>query len=101
MKVGTGTWSLFGANTYSGGTTITDGNVSVSTDMALGAATGHVVVGPFSTLTYTGSSTTIRTFEPPLGVCCDRSGLMFSFLRPFPTFSSPIRLMVPAVWFSM
>ena len=34
-------------------------------------------------------------FEHRLGVCCDRSALMFDF-SPFPTFSSPIRRMAPS-----
>ena len=29
---------------------------------------------------------TIRTFAHRLGVCCDRSAWMLSYLRPFPTF---------------
>jgi len=41
------------------------------------------------------SSTTIRTFGPRSGVCCDRSASMFSYLRLFPTSSNPIRPMVP------
>src|ERR1700722_7840801 len=44
------------------------------------------------------SSTTTPIFEPPLGACCDRSGLTFSCLHPSPTFSSPTRRMVPPVW---
>src|SRR6202051_864414 len=40
---------------------------------------------------------TIRTFAHRLGVCCDRSAWMLSYLRPFPTFSSPIRRMAHLV----
>jgi hypothetical protein len=43
---------------------------------------------------------TIRTFAHRLGVCCDRSAWMLSYLRPFPTFSSPIRRMAPPAWSS-
>ena len=41
------------------------------------------------------SSTTIRTFEPRLGVSCDRSAWKPSFLRPSPIFSSRIRRTAP------
>src|SRR5215831_13531401 len=46
------------------------------------------------------SSTMIRTSEPQLGVCCDRSASMFSYLRPSLTSSSPMRPMVPLAWWS-
>ena len=44
IKSGTGTWSLTGANTYSGGTTINSGTLSVSQDANLGASGGGIVL---------------------------------------------------------
>ena len=41
-----------------------------------------------------------RAFAHRLGVCCDRSAWMLSYLRPFPTFSSPISRMAPPAWSS-
>jgi autotransporter-associated beta strand protein len=41
-KQDAGTWTLSGANTYSGGTTITAGTLSISSDANLGTAPGSV-----------------------------------------------------------
>ncbi|VTU34911.1 Outer membrane protein IcsA autotransporter precursor [Variovorax sp. PBL-H6] len=42
IKTGTGTLSLSGANSYSGGTTVTSGTMSISADGNLGAAPGSL-----------------------------------------------------------
>lgn len=44
-KIGAGTLVLSGTNTYSGGTTITAGTLSVTRDANLGAASGGVTIG--------------------------------------------------------
>ena len=44
-KVGTGTWTLSGINTYAGGTTITAGTLSISDDRNLGSASGGLTFG--------------------------------------------------------
>jgi hypothetical protein len=56
------TLTLTGANTYSGGTAVTNGTLSVPNDGALGASGAPVTVQPLGTLTYTGSTTTARSF---------------------------------------
>jgi T5SS/PEP-CTERM-associated repeat protein len=65
-KTLTGTQALSGTNTYNGGTTITGGAISVTTDASLGG--GPVTIGPAGTLIYTASTTsTGRTFNMSTG----------------------------------
>ena len=45
LKGGTGTWAINGANTYTGGTTITGGTLKVNNATASGTGTGAVTVG--------------------------------------------------------
>ena len=59
-KNGTGTLSLTGTNTYSGGTIINDGTLSISSDGAIGS--GVVSVGPLGTLSYSASTSTTKSF---------------------------------------
>jgi outer membrane autotransporter protein len=44
VKAGAGTLTLTGANTYSGGTTIGDGTLAISSDASLGVASGDVTI---------------------------------------------------------
>lgn len=61
IKSGKSTLVLTGANTYSGGTTITGGTLSVPSDAMLGDISGTVTVGPVGSLNYSQSTTTGRT----------------------------------------
>lgn len=59
VKVGAGTLTLSGTNTYSGGTTLAEGIVSVGTDANLGAAAGALTFDG-GTLRTTGALTSAR-----------------------------------------
>lgn len=43
-KSGTGTWTLSGVNTYTGGTTLTAGNLNINSTTALGGATSRLTI---------------------------------------------------------
>jgi fibronectin-binding autotransporter adhesin len=58
--LGTGTVSLGGNNTYSGGTAVLNGTVSVAADTNLG--TGNVVGAALGTFNFTGSTMTPKSF---------------------------------------
>ena len=58
VKVGTGTWTLSGTNSYTGATTISAGTLSISSSAALGSTSG-VDIGSGATLTYSGGSATL------------------------------------------
>ena len=59
-KLGSGTLTLAGQNTYSGDTTIQAGTISVSENNNLGAATATLILDNNGTLLQTGSFTTTR-----------------------------------------
>ncbi|MGE8621052.1 MAG: autotransporter-associated beta strand repeat-containing protein, partial [Achromobacter spanius] len=59
-KTGAGTLTLSGANTYSGGTAIQNGTLSVASDVSLGAAVGDLVMSG-GTLATTASFDTSRS----------------------------------------
>ncbi len=60
VKQGTGTLTLSGANSYTGGTTVSAGTLSVSADNNLGATSGGLTLGNGSTLATTGSFSSSR-----------------------------------------
>jgi len=61
-KLGAGALTLGGGQGYSGGTTVTAGTLNVADDTGLGVAGAPVTVQPLGALTYTGTTTTARTF---------------------------------------
>jgi autotransporter-associated beta strand protein len=73
VKVGNGTLTLGGNNTYSGGTTINGGTVAVTSGTALG--TGPVSVSPFGTLSYAASAVTTNSITLGGGTLAVNSGL--------------------------
>jgi len=54
-KVGTGSWTLTGANTYTGGTTVNTGTLFVNNLTGSGTGTGAVTVNSGATLAGTGT----------------------------------------------
>ena len=60
-KVGTGTLTLTGSNTHTGGTTITEGGLGVATSAALGLESNNLTIDAGATLLVTGSFNTSRT----------------------------------------
>jgi outer membrane autotransporter protein len=61
IKVGTGSLTLSGINNYTGGTTITGGEISVATDANLGATAGGLTLQGGELLTTNSSFNTART----------------------------------------
>ena len=59
-KAGTGTLTLTGTNTYSGGTSVLNGTLAVASDGSLG--TGPVSITALSVLSYSASSSTNKSF---------------------------------------
>ena len=64
---GAGTVALGGANTYTGGTTVNAGTLSISADNNLGAASNNVALAAGTTLAFTGSF----TFDHPVTISGD------------------------------
>jgi len=63
-KTGSGTWELTGANTYSGGTTISGGGeLDVTSDSNLGASTGSITISGGSTLATPSGDTVTFTLS--------------------------------------
>lgn len=56
-KVGAGTWTLTGANTYTGSTLISGGTIRINNSTGSAFGTGNVTIGTAGTLTGAGSFT--------------------------------------------
>jgi autotransporter-associated beta strand protein len=54
-KTGSGTWTLTGANTYTGSTIVNDGRLMINNTTGSGTGTGQVIVGVGATLGGTGT----------------------------------------------
>jgi fibronectin-binding autotransporter adhesin len=83
IKEGDGVLVLGGNNTYSGGTTIADGALQVSSDSNLGAASGDLTFDS-GTLTTTGSFTSARdvTLQAAGGTLAPVSGTTLTLTGP-------------------
>jgi autotransporter-associated beta strand protein len=76
-KIGSGTLTLTANNTYSGGTVINSGTVSVANDVSLGG--GPVNAAPFGTLLYTATTATSRMFPLTGGTVTAATGAVVTF----------------------
>ncbi len=74
---GTGTLTLASGNTYSGGTNVLSGTISVPTDSALG--TGTVTGSTLGTLSFTGTTATTKSFAMNGGTITVASGQTVTF----------------------
>ncbi len=74
---GSGTLALSTGNSYSGGTNVLSGTVSVATDSALG--TGNVTGTSLGTLAFTGSTSTTKSFAMGGGTISVVSGQTVTF----------------------
>jgi autotransporter-associated beta strand protein len=75
-KLGTGTLTLTGTNTYSGGTNILDGTLGVSSDAALG--TGAVIVSALGTLSYVATTSSNKSFNLAGGTLAVSAGAVLT-----------------------
>jgi fibronectin-binding autotransporter adhesin len=70
VKVGAGTLTLGGTNTYTGGTTVNAGILKVSADANLGDASTTLTINggtPFGTIEYSGTISSARVISPAGG----------------------------------
>jgi autotransporter-associated beta strand protein len=81
LKTGTGTLVLAStANSYGGGTTVQQGGLQVAADGSLGVAGTPVTVSGAGTLTFTGSTTTARTFNVNSGTLTAPAGVALTLM---------------------
>ena len=66
IKIGAGTLTLSGSNTYNGGTTVSNGTLQLGSANALGAATGNLTVNG-GTLDLNGNSVTVGSLSGSAG----------------------------------
>ena len=79
VKVGTGTLTLSGNNSFSGGLAVNAGTLAVPSDAAIGSSSNPVTVGPSGTLAYTESASTARTFSLNSGTLAIAAGKTLTF----------------------
>jgi autotransporter-associated beta strand protein len=74
-KVGTGNWTLSGANTYTGGTFVNDGILTVNNTSGSGTGSGNVTVTTGATLAGTGTISGATTIESGATVSPGNNGI--------------------------
>jgi autotransporter-associated beta strand protein len=70
LKSGSGTWTLTGNNSYTGGTTVSAGTLTLGNNLAMGAASGG--------LTANGGTLDLAGFSPSVGVLAGAAGTITS-----------------------
>ena len=73
---GGGVVTLTGINTYSGGTTVSNGTLAVSSDSATG--TGPVTISPLGTLSYSANTSTSKSFNLGGGILAVNAGAVLT-----------------------
>jgi autotransporter-associated beta strand protein len=74
-KVGTGNWTLSGANTYTGGTVVNGGILTVNNTSGSGTGSGNVTVTTGATLAGTGTISGATTIESGATVSPGNNGI--------------------------
>jgi autotransporter-associated beta strand protein len=74
-KVGTGNWTLSGANTYTGGTVVNGGTLTVNNTSGSGTGSGSVTVNTGATLAGTGTISGVTTIESGATVSPGNNGI--------------------------
>ena len=79
LKLGSGTLTLTGTNTFTGPVNINTGTLAVPSEASLGAATNTVTVGGGAQLQFTVSTTLARTYNLGFGTLGAASGQTLTF----------------------